>query len=161
MPMKQEFLMSVMHEVACWIVYEREMGSFTPRVYENSQGLPKVWSVDRYLAGACAVASYVLAMVLRSRGIQAGVVSACRAGHFWVETACGWHLDPTYMQFAPAHGPRIRRATRARKRGMGLPRESMLNVAKKKDLDHPCMPNYHTETIERILRRMGVLETSS
>jgi hypothetical protein len=145
-----------MHEVACWLIFEREAGNFPARAYTNWEGLPKIWVTTQYLGGTCAVAAYILALALRARGVPAGVVSAARAGHYWVETACGWHLDPTHMQFSPFKGPLIRRATKAQKLGMGLTIDAMMNTAKKKDLEHPCWPNYHTAVINRILRRMGV-----
>jgi hypothetical protein len=143
------------HEVAAWLEYERMQGAFAERewLWWGS------WSVGEYLTGACHIASCILRRALEFRGYRAGVVFDPFNHHAYVATACGWTLDPTFMQFADEYGgpyqPSIERTRPELEHGLvGIVPRALLHADGR--LQGPSWAGFHRDVIERVLRRMGV-----
>lgn len=143
--------MRIVHEVACWIVYEREHGAFQHVVYDKKGVFLGVWQVGALLSGACCIAAYIVVRVLGQRGIDATVCYV--PGHFFARTACGMRLDPTWGQFEEETFRVDRRPPTKHEQWLSL--RDMVSCPKNM---HPpgCWPGHHLEAIERILRRMGI-----
>ena len=143
------------HEVAAWLEYERINGAF-PERYLPFFGF---WNVGAYLAGACWIASFILRRVIEARGYRAGVLFDPCEGHAEVVTACGWRLDPTWMQFADEyetpHEPYIERRRLETEHGL-ICMAPCAMLRANGEVQGPSWPGYYREVIERVLRRMGV-----
>lgn len=139
--------------VACWLVFEREQGTF---IIEEHELCPDGWEVGEDLAGACIIASFIVRRVLEARGYRAGVVYDPYNRHAYVLTECGKSIDVTIMQF-PGPGtnePSVSRVDWNHERAVRCYAPWALMYSDW--LQGPSWPGYHREAIERILRRMGV-----
>ena len=123
------------HEVACWLEYARVMWGI---------GNKRIGYVGKNLRGACWIASYILVRKLASVGVRAGIVFDAFNRHAFVTTECGWTSDATFGQFADDYGFRA----------------NVLVTRERIPCDYgSVLPSTrpHTQTINRILRRMGVV----
>lgn len=142
------------HEVAAWTAYEVEMGSFQ-RPPVKCYLTRTMWRVWPGLGGGCAIASYILACVLRARGVKCGVVQEWKRAHFVVSTECGLLIDPTASQFGK-DGPTVVRPRKRHMRVDGAADWYLLNPDDNDEREHPSSPSHWLPVIARILRRMGV-----
>ena len=140
------------HEVACWIEYERQQGAFKDPL--GGQWQLKMWNVGTFLEGACAIASTILAHVLKSRGYKASIRHT--TDHYFVRSAGGIRLDPTWGQFN-GRPPRVDKS-RVLRGEVEIPLDEMLYAPAGLEENHanPCWPRHHLDAMNRILRRMGV-----
>lgn len=146
------------HEVACWLTYERETGAFPKRRWT----LAGEYEFGVTLGGMCFIASFVLARLLVFHGYCAGVMYDSTNCHATVETACGWELDATIMQFADIWPPElpiepsIKRASGTLFGCYGIVPHSLIHREFAGKWQGPSWPGHYLDTIKRILRRMGV-----
>ncbi len=136
------------HEVACWCTFEYEQGAFGEHRHPFKPG--KVWRVEPRLRNACTVASFILHRAIEWHGYEAAIIY--HNHHFWVHTACGLELDPTYGQFDKPL-PRIARVGKLR---VGQVISSHIMICAKCSSRLPNWPGHYMALMERVLRRMGV-----
>lgn len=146
------------HEVACWLTFERETGAFPKRRWT----LFGEYEFSADLGGMCFIASLILARVLVFHGYRAGVIFDEVNWHATAETACGWSLDPTIMQFAdqfPAEfpiEPEIARIDGRSNGDRGIVPRALIHREFEGQFQGPSWPGHYVEVIGRVLRRMGV-----
>jgi hypothetical protein len=145
------------HEVAAWLVYELESGTFAREMPSTCMSwvFGMRWYVGHDLAGMCTVASYILVCVLQARGVNSGVLQERKFPHHIVETECGLLIDCTASQFGH-DGPRVIRPRKVRPYATGATNQFLVKPGDHFLGSHPSWPSNWLPMIARILRRMGV-----
>jgi len=145
------------HEVAAWLVYELESGTFARELPPTCMSwvFGMRWYVGHDLAGMCTVASYILVCALRSRGVNCGVLQERKFPHHIVQTECGLLIDCTASQFG-YHGPRVIKLRKVRQFAIGATNQFLVKPDDGILSEHPSWPSNWLPMIARILRRMGV-----
>jgi hypothetical protein len=97
-------IVSMVHET---LIAEQLAGGLGPKVTPS-------------LSGACMAGAALTVLLLWQENVSAGAVGgrfmksrrSAAQPHWWVETSCGWILDPTIMQFSKKRGPLATRSSK-------------------------------------------------
>jgi hypothetical protein len=97
-------IVSIVHET---LIAEQLAGGLGPRV-------------SPFLQSACMAGAALTVLLLWQENVSAGAIGgrfmksrrSAVQPHWWVETTCGWILDPTIMQFSKKRGPLATRSSK-------------------------------------------------
>ena len=143
----------LVEQVARLLVEEQAAGSF----WHEGEEL-----VGADLSGGCCLAAAITASFLERRSVPAMIACGyptplfpARHHHWWVETACGWTLDPTWGQWQNRINPLVTRD----KRHVQITNQVALGEFMERRGTYwipasRILPFYHKDLIARILKRI-------
>lgn len=117
--------------------------------------------VGQDLSGGCCITAAIVAIVCDAYGISTTILGGhprtllpMHVAHWWVETACGWAIDPTWGQFSEDTPFAGRSNDHVIVRQCMAPAEFIRLRGSVWPPAAKTLPSYHMPTIRRIVARI-------